>query len=128
MDDAMRQRRRAVMRREYVTTALWVELDDHGTSLAERFDIDDIHPDALIDMYGDMDAFVQGCEVHRPGCLDRLTARQVAHDFWLTRCGHGAGFWDRGLGELGDWLTQQAKPYGEAALYVGDDGLLHYHG
>lgn len=20
---------------------------------------------------------------------------QAAHDFWLTRCGHGAGFWDR---------------------------------
>lgn len=36
----------------------------------------------------------------------------AGHDFWLTRSGHGAGFWDRGLGELGDRLTDAAKRYG----------------
>jgi hypothetical protein len=37
----------------------------------------------------------------------------AGHDFWLTRCGHGGGFWDRGLGELGERLTAAAKVYGE---------------
>ena len=36
----------------------------------------------------------------------------AGHDFWLTRSGHGAGFWDRGLGALGDRLTEAAKVYG----------------
>ena len=26
---------------------------------------------------------------------------QCGHDFWLTRNGHGAGFWDRGLADTG---------------------------
>lgn len=49
----------------------------------------------------------------------------AGHDFWLTRCGHGAGFWDRGLGDVGDQLTAAAKAFGGADLYVGDDGRIH---
>lgn len=51
---------------------------------------------------------------------------QGGHDFWLTRCGHGAGFWD------GDWpdavatlLTTAAVQFGNVDLYIGDDGLIH---
>lgn len=48
------------------------------------------------------------------------------HDFWLTRQGHGVGFWDRegeGLpSELGDALTEQAKAFGE------DHGHYQYRG
>lgn len=50
----------------------------------------------------------------------------AGHDFWLTRNGHGAGFWD------GDWeephdsrLTDLSKTFGEIDLYVGDDGFIH---
>lgn len=50
----------------------------------------------------------------------------LGHDLALTRNHHGAGFWDRGLGELGDHLTEMAHPMGEAHLYVGDDGLVHH--
>lgn len=41
---------------------------------------------------------------------------QIGHDFMLTRNGHGAGFWDRGLGEVGDYLTANCRPYGEWGL------------
>ena len=50
---------------------------------------------------------------------------RAGHDFWLTRNGHGAGFWDRGLGDLGDRLSAAAKVYGECDLYPGDDGLIY---
>lgn len=33
-------------------------------------------------------------------------------DFYLTRNGHGAGFWDRGMGKIGEALTAAAKVYG----------------
>lgn len=49
----------------------------------------------------------------------------AGHDFWLTLRGHGAGFWDRGLGELGDVLTEKAEAY-SLEIYVGDDSLLHF--
>jgi len=31
---------------------------------------------------------------------------QAGHDFALTRNGHGAGFWDRGLGHVGEVLSE----------------------
>ncbi len=50
----------------------------------------------------------------------------AGYDFWLTRNGHGAGFWD------GDWpdvysdlLTEKAEIYGFFEIYLGDDGLIH---
>jgi hypothetical protein len=45
-------------------------------------------------------------------------------DFALTRNGHGAGYWDRGLGCLGEALTQLAKPYGSRYLMVSLDGTI----
>ena len=51
-------------------------------------------------------------------------ARRAGHDYWYTRNGHGTGFWDRGLGELGDQLAKAAR-YHESTLYRGDDGLLY---
>lgn len=33
----------------------------------------------------------------------------AGHDLWLTENGHGAGFWDRGLGELGEKLTEACQ-------------------
>ena len=42
-----------------------------------------------------------------------LTPESAGHDFYLTRNHHGAGYWDRGLGEVGDALTNATEPYGE---------------
>lgn len=33
----------------------------------------------------------------------------AGHDLYLTAVGHGTGFWDRGLGELGDRLTNACR-------------------
>lgn len=41
-----------------------------------------------------------------------LTASDVGHDLWLSAQGHGSGFWDRDLGEIGQTLTDQAKVHG----------------
>ncbi len=54
------------------------------------------------------------------------TDKQAGHDFWLTRNGHGAGFWD-GDYEKGDELTSASKPYGEEGLYVSRGKIHSYH-
>lgn len=51
-------------------------------------------------------------------------ARQLGADFALTRNRHGAGFWDRGFGRLGDELTELAHPYGELVIVVDDEGTI----
>jgi hypothetical protein len=54
-----------------------------------------------------------------------LTDEQIGHDIVLTTNRHGAGFWDRGLGELGEKLSDCARSLGGYELYVGDDGTLY---
>lgn len=49
-----------------------------------------------------------------------LTGEQVGHDLWLTAQHHGTGFWDRGLGTVGDRLTELAH----ASKIAGVDILL----
>lgn len=44
--------------------------------------------------------------------LHEIGPLTMGHDLCLTRNGHGAGFWDEGLGELGDYLTHVAKGMG----------------
>lgn len=48
----------------------------------------------------------------------------AGHDFWLTRAGHGVGFWDRGLGDLGKQLSTlvgHGTEFPNIDLYLGDD-------
>ena len=52
--------------------------------------------------------------------------QRAGHDLWLTRNHHGAGFWDRGLGEVGERLTKAAHGLGERSLYAGDDCYLYF--
>lgn len=54
-----------------------------------------------------------------------LDEEQAGVDFWLTRCGHGAGYWDRGAEEAGDKLTAAAKAFGNCDLYRGDNGKIY---
>ena len=54
-------------------------------------------------------------------------AELAGHDFALTRNGHGANFWNRGPGTIGDMLTEECKPYGEHGVIIevdDDDNII----
>ena len=107
----------------YVECALWASTDwDDGEPLDGLYSADDLAPEALASMRAEVADFLGACSELD---LSPITAEQFGHDFWLTRNGHGAGFWDRGNGELGDTLTALAHPYGESNVYVGDDGSIY---
>lgn len=120
--------------RAYIEAALWSsndEIDDSGGEpLDKNYGVDDLHPDTLAKMKADCEKFeADNAEyITDENCLTRLDAdEQAGHDFWLTRNGHGVGFW-----ETSDWqkdaglqLTAAAKRFGECHLYVGDDELIH---
>ena len=50
-------------------------------------------------------------------------AESFGHDLALTRNGHGAGFWDRGLGEAGVVLSDWAHSLGELHVFHGHDSI-----
>jgi len=123
---------------QYVKTALWSTNTDHldpeGTgsagALEDHYGLEDIAPEALESMRADLADFIHHADPRALAFWEaELGAGQVGHDFWLTRNGHGAGFWDRfstGIGaSFGNHLTEKAKPYGESYLIVGDDGKVY---
>jgi hypothetical protein len=106
----------------YIECALWSEYDDHDVPLDKNYGPEDIAPEALATMRADCKAFY---EAHGDD-LSHRDASQGGHDFWLTRNGHGAGFWDGDWpSDAGERLTDAARSAGETHLYVGDDGRLY---
>lgn len=95
---------------------------DSSLSHDLNFSFDDLSAQAAADMEDDVVGFIKSCLQVRPDCFDAMADGAIGYDFWLTRNGHGAGFWDRGLGELGDFLTSMAKPFGDCSLYVNNSG------
>lgn len=122
---------------EYIDTMLWAEnVDDINAEPdenGEREQVDaDVHYDRTdIDGAG-LDQIYPDCasfwEFHRElwRSVD-ITDEQAAHHFYLSRNGHGTGFWDRGLGVIGDQLHDAAKVYGTQGLMSNPDGTLSVH-
>lgn len=106
---------------QYVETALRSSVDDDGEPLDARFDWRDVSFVSLVRMRSELGDFVRA----NLSDLDGMDPEQAGHGFWLTRNRHGVGFWDRGLGDRGDRLSDASKVYGSSDLYVGDDGAVH---
>ena len=120
----------------YAVAALWSSTDnsrdDGGDPLDDNYSVDDIASDTLEQMRRDCAKFQRDNEKDLDKAYKadvfvdgrRYNAHSAGFDFWLTRQGHGAGFWDRGLGAVGDRLTEASKKYGTFDLYV-QDGKVH---
>lgn len=112
--------------RSFLETALWSSTDESddsgGEPLDKNYSISDFDPKTLASLLKDCDDF---CEENADLLAKAGDDEQNGHDFWLTRNGHGAGFWDRGYGAVGDKLSAACKPYGSVDLYVGDDGTIY---
>ncbi len=120
----------------YQVCALWSSTDDDEdcTPLDKNYGVEDIAPESTLQMIQDVADFVRANYTDYKLYVETM-ARQLenwdsaieyfGHDFWLTRNGHGAGFWDRGLKDLGDRLSNAAEVYGSVYLYVGDDGEIY---
>jgi len=100
--------------------------DGEDTPLDADYCSADIHPDTLAEMTSDCEDFTEANSelLEQAYATGNYDEGQAGHDFWLTRNGHGAGFWDRGLGKIGDQLTEAAKSYGSVNLYAYD-GMVH---
>lgn len=131
----------------YVDCALWCGLDDEerqelADKLRRPVSYAELAMETADKMVKDVLGFINLCREQKlEGSLiiadngtsllalytyiENQTPEQFGHDFWLTRNGYGAGFWDRGIGKVGDELTKWAKAEGTCELYIGDDGLIY---
>jgi|11BtaG_2_1085332.scaffolds.fasta_scaffold43198_2 hypothetical protein len=122
----------------YKIASLWSSNDPDQTAcefLDEKFDINDFDTDASQTIETDCVKFLQANRDDLVEYADNvsynseesLSPYEVAgHDFWLTRNGHGAGFWDRnGIEDnLGNRLSDASRDFGECWIYVNDDQTL----
>ena len=122
--------------RSLATTDLWTghyyesELDDNPTPLDYLLNVDDLPTDVMADLRTLATDFIAYArkDDRTSAALDTylgtFTFDQLGHDIALTTCGHGAGFWDRGLGDAGTALTDVARTFRREGLsgYRDDDG------
>ncbi len=109
----------------YMEAMLWSETDDNGNPYDSNYDVSDFSEEALAQIRIDADHFQKAANLDRIQNIENVQ-ELAGHDFWLTRAGHGSGFWD------GDWsepygaeLTELSEKFGEQYIYIGDDGELY---
>lgn len=106
----------------YLETALWAEGGD-GNELDGKtiYDVDDRAKQASIK---DIQTFIQQAQQQAPEELANYDAKSLGHNLWLSRNGHGAGFFD----DNNDTLQNIARAMKGADIYVGDDGKVYIMG
>ncbi len=101
----------------YLNAAL--ELSDEEEGLTKTHSIDDFSMEAIASAKKDIEAF----KAQAGPLLDGLDPSQVGNDLWLTRNGHGSGFWDRDYEDeaTGKQLSAIAEKMGSKYTYLQDD-------
>lgn len=131
-----------MMLQGYIACARWSSHDTVPTTgIGDEFDFEadtevqlDAWPGELAEatkkqMELDCIAFRALCEAKCPQelaeYLEKFDESHFGHDFWLTRNGHGVGFWDRSLDSNGELLTKWSGVMGGVDLYIGDGGRIY---
>ena len=93
----------------------------------ESFTKEDIEPNSLIKAYTDIKKFLDLAGDSVIEAIEENGLEQLGHDIWLTRNGHGAGFFDRSYGDDNEKrLTQAAKALKEVTIYINDNLKLSF--
>ncbi len=111
----------------FFACALWATNDNAdpsgGEPLENNFSESDFDPMTKAKLTIDCQLFMDAQSVN----ITDHPAEDAGHDFFLSRNGHGAGFFEHehGTKEQGNALQEAARSFGEASIYVGDDGKLY---
>lgn len=121
----------------YLDAALWTGMDESdesgGEPLDKNYSLADFNTGTVREAYEECQTFQRDNAADLaafysiwPKSPDGNSAESFAgHNFWLTRCGHGTGFWDRNTRMVGVRLSEASRKAGERYVYVGDDGELY---
>jgi hypothetical protein len=115
----------------YIKSMFWADVneDSLGGEGTENINWDDIGFEnldhhSLLKIIEDCKKFQKkaGAEA-----IEAYGAEQAGHDFYMTRNGHGVGFWeeDHATPEICQALDKLAKATGQTWVYIGDDEQVH---
>lgn len=107
----------------YLEAALFSTCQENGQPMDRKYSESDIAPESRANMLSDCLRFF---EENGLADFSNEDLKRAGHDFWLTRNGHGAGFWDGDWPEeIGNRLTAASHMFGEDNLIEGDDGKVY---
>lgn len=110
--------------RGYLECAEWAGLCDDDAKQALELSVSPKWDQASLDRaLGECASFQAECATD----LEGIDPYQAGHDFFLTRNRDGAGFWDRGLGPVGDRLSEESRLFGEVYVYFDEDTETLFH-
>lgn len=117
--------------RGYIEAMFFTSCSDPDDGDLQHATFGDLAPETLDKIRADCDAFERANAATLEQAYEQggeyapdYDAEAAGRDFWYTRNGHGVGFWDRGLGDLGDKLSDAAR-HRECWVYRGDDGKVY---
>jgi len=110
----------------FLDCALWAELDDNEQALEVNYDLSDFDQDKLTQLKKECVEFFNDNIELLNRTPETYNYGHAGHDFWLTRNGHGAGFWDGDADPVGGELTEKCKKYKSVELYIGDDNKIYF--
>lgn len=116
----------------YIETALWSSTDTDDEPMDSKYDISDVGDEFKMKAKSDLSDFIKKAEEEGvlEAYLDAWEGRgawgQLGHNFWLSRNGHGAGFFDdqNAEPEVQEKMQDIAETFGEAYLDIGHDDVV----
>ena len=117
--------------RAYIECAIWTDESTQDESMiqatydSEVWDIENLSEEAADRMIADCKVFQyeNRCYWVR---VKEASDSQAGHDFWVTRNGHGVGFWDRPkiYGEhMATYLTEKCGRWPQVYMYEHENQL-----
>ncbi len=113
--------------RGYVAAAKWLTYRTNEDDTIDEDCVESVSPEALTEIKEECQDFQDANKdnLEEAYAVHGYCEESAGHDFYLTRNGHGAGFWDQGLGAVGERLSKACKPYGSTDNYwVDEEGVL----
>lgn len=127
--DSIDDEYRETFTESYIDTAI-EDGSDRGGEDSEDLNLDGLNSSDLADearakMEADCKAFIDANAETLTAVMENMGAGDAGYNFYMSRQGHGVGFWDRGLGANGEKLHDACK-HREIYLYKDEDGKIHH--
>lgn len=105
--------------KNYLEAVLWTNGEDEDF---EDKTIYDFSKSSIKNSKKEIEWFVKSAGKY----INNISDDNIGHDLWLTRNGHGSGFWYRGYSEkITDLLEHLCELLGSVDAYVGDDEQVY---
>jgi hypothetical protein len=110
----------------YIEAMFFTETGTGDDEELEHATVAEFAPGELVRIAADCTEFQydNAPELEQAYSVPLYDAEAAGRDYWYSRNGHGVGYWDRDLGDVGDALHAACQNDGRY-LYRGDDELLY---